>query len=93
MAEKKIFAAVGEKALVFTQFAEMGQLLRSHLQECFGREVPFLYGGVAKINSDWLRGRPLDEWLADRGDDPMLGFILRQPWAPCFFSYGMGYVS
>ena len=49
--------------------------------------ILYFYGGVAKINGDWLRGRPLNEWLADRGDDAMLGFILRQPWAPYFFSY------
>ncbi len=47
-------AAVGEKALVFTQFAEMGELVRRHLQESFGREVPFLHGGVAKKARDHM---------------------------------------
>ncbi len=37
---------VGDRALIFSQFAEMGQLLRKHLQETFGREVPFLHGAV-----------------------------------------------
>ncbi len=36
----------GDRALVFTQFTEMGELLRSHLQESFGREVLYLHGGV-----------------------------------------------
>src|SRR5262249_53179540 len=36
----------GEKALVFTQFKEMGDLLKQHLQEEFGKEVLFLHGGV-----------------------------------------------
>jgi SNF2 family DNA or RNA helicase len=40
--------ATGERALVFTQFAEMGGLLRKHLQETFGREVLFLHGGVPR---------------------------------------------
>ena len=44
--------AVGDRALVFTQFAEMGELLRRHLQETFGREVLFLYGGTAKQQRD-----------------------------------------
>ncbi len=37
----------GESALIFTQYARMGRLLRSHLQEVFGRRFPFLYGGLS----------------------------------------------
>ena len=37
---------VGEQALVFTQFRVMGDLLKDHLEETFGREVLFLHGGV-----------------------------------------------
>lgn len=44
--------AADDRALVFTQFAEMGELLRKHLQESFGREVLFLHGGVAKKQRD-----------------------------------------
>jgi SNF2 family DNA or RNA helicase len=40
--------STGERALVFTQFAEMGSILQTHLQETFGREVLFLHGGVAR---------------------------------------------
>ena len=38
----------GERALVFSQFAEMGAILTTHLQEAFGREVLFLHGGVPR---------------------------------------------
>ncbi len=38
--------AVKEHALVFTQFTEMGQLLKAHLQSTFGAEVLFLHGGL-----------------------------------------------
>jgi SNF2 family DNA or RNA helicase len=38
----------GERALVFSQFTEMGELLKRHLQETFGREVLFLHGGVPR---------------------------------------------
>lgn len=38
--------AVKDRALVFTQFAEMGKLLKAYLQETFGDEVLFLHGGV-----------------------------------------------
>ena len=44
--------ANGEKALIFTQFAEMGELLKRHLQDNFGVEVPFLHGAVAKQERD-----------------------------------------
>ncbi|MBI5303750.1 MAG: DEAD/DEAH box helicase [Chloroflexi bacterium] len=38
--------AVKDRALIFTQFAEMGTLLKAYLQETFGDEVLFLHGGV-----------------------------------------------
>ncbi|MBU4195071.1 MAG: DEAD/DEAH box helicase [Actinobacteria bacterium] len=38
----------GERALVFTQYAEMGKMLKAYLQETFGREVLLLYGGTGK---------------------------------------------
>ena len=44
--------AEGDRALVFTQFAEMGGLLQSHLEYTFGREVLFLHGGVPKKRRD-----------------------------------------
>jgi SNF2 family DNA or RNA helicase len=39
-------AQAGDRALIFTQFSEMGAILQKHLQETFGQEVPFLHGGV-----------------------------------------------
>ena len=41
-----------EKALVFTQFAEMGKMLKEHLQASFGCEVLFLHGGVPRKQRD-----------------------------------------
>ncbi len=38
--------AEGDRCLVFTQFKEMGSLLRTHLKELLGEEVLFLHGGV-----------------------------------------------
>ena len=43
---------VGERALVFSQFAEMGRILQQHLQETFGREALLLHGGVPKGQRD-----------------------------------------
>lgn len=42
----------GEKALVFTQFAEMGAMLQRHLQERLGCRVSFLHGGVPRARRD-----------------------------------------
>jgi non-specific serine/threonine protein kinase len=48
---------LGDRALVFTQFAEMGHLLRGHLEARFGSEVPFLHGGTSKTARDALVAR------------------------------------
>jgi SNF2 family DNA or RNA helicase len=47
----------GERALVFSQFAEMGDIIRRHLEALFGREVLFLHGGVPKTKRDQMVAR------------------------------------
>ncbi|MGC4814675.1 SNF2-related protein [Micromonospora sp. DT228] len=44
--------AAGERALLFTQYAEFGAMLRGHLSARFGREVLFLHGGLGKAERD-----------------------------------------
>lgn len=44
----------GDKALVFTQFTEMGDIIRRHLQETFAREVLFLHGGSSRKQRDTM---------------------------------------
>ena len=44
--------AEGDKALIFTQFAGMGVMLRHYLQEKVGCETLFLHGGTAKKQRD-----------------------------------------
>jgi non-specific serine/threonine protein kinase len=44
--------AAGEKALLFTQYAQFGRMLRTHLAARFGCEVAFLHGGVRKTERD-----------------------------------------
>jgi SNF2 family DNA or RNA helicase len=41
-----------DKALIFTQFAEMGEILRRRLQQAVNREVLFLHGGTPKRRRD-----------------------------------------
>lgn len=47
----------------------------------------YVFGGVAKLNGDWLRAWPLKLWLSERADWPVLGALYGHPWAPWFFSY------
>ncbi|MFC6009470.1 DEAD/DEAH box helicase [Nocardia lasii] len=44
--------ADGEKALLFTQFREFGDLILPYLTERFGTPIPFLHGGVTKQRRD-----------------------------------------
>lgn len=46
LAEEMLSA--GDRALIFTQYAEMGSVLKKFLQETFGRETLFLHGGVPR---------------------------------------------
>lgn len=38
----------GDRTLIFTQYVEMGNILKQQLQERFGKETLFLHGGVFK---------------------------------------------
>jgi SNF2 family DNA or RNA helicase len=44
--------AAGDKALVFTQFREMGDRLRAHFEARLGVETLFLHGGIRKRKRD-----------------------------------------
>ena len=41
----------------------------------FQTGVVYFFGGVAKINADWLAGEPLRAWLSRRMDYPLIGFL------------------
>jgi hypothetical protein len=59
---------VDERALVFTQFREMGDLLQRHIHEHFGLEPAFLHGGVSKAGRD----RMVAEFQAEGGPSLLL---------------------
>jgi uncharacterized membrane protein YphA (DoxX/SURF4 family) len=50
--------------------------------------IVYFYAGVAKINVDWLAGRPVGDWLEDRSDYPVVGPFFTTEWATYFFAYG-----
>lgn len=49
--------AIGDRCLLFTQFAEMGHLLQTHLRETFGVEVLYLHGGSSRKQRDEMVSR------------------------------------
>lgn len=49
--------------------------------------LAYFFGGIAKLNIDWLSGTPMDIFLAERKNHP-LGFIYTHKLAPYIFSYG-----
>jgi superfamily II DNA or RNA helicase len=53
--------AAGDKALVFTQFREMGDRLVAHFEASLGVEVAFLHGGTPKQARDALVQRFQDD--------------------------------
>jgi SNF2 family DNA or RNA helicase len=65
--------SVGDRALIFTQFAEMGGMLQDHLRSRFGVEVLFLHGGTAQRR----RERMVDRFQQERGGPPIFVLSLK----------------
>ncbi|MBC7866989.1 MAG: HTTM domain-containing protein, partial [Gloeobacteraceae cyanobacterium ES-bin-316] len=49
--------------------------------------LPYFFGGIAKINSDWLQGEPLRMWLSNRTHVPVIGPLLQYEWMIYFMVY------
>ncbi len=48
----------------------------------------YFYGGIAKLNADWLDGNPLKIWLKASGDMPLIGWIWEQEATAYFMAWG-----
>ncbi len=48
----EVILSEGDAALIFTQFAQMGKLLTSHLSAAFGQEVLFIHGQIPRAKRD-----------------------------------------
>lgn len=57
-------------------------LLRGQMAIVYG------FGGIAKLNPDWLAGEPMRAWLSDRTDFPLIGQWFTEEWLVYTFSYG-----
>jgi superfamily II DNA or RNA helicase len=49
--------SAGDSMLIFTQYAEMGAMLKDYMQNIFGREVLFLHGAVERRKRDEIVAR------------------------------------
>ncbi|MEG4809386.1 DEAD/DEAH box helicase [Microcoleus sp. F8-D3] len=65
--------AEGDRALIFTQFAEWGKLLKPHLEQHLGREVLFLYGGVRQQQREEM----IDRFQHDPQGPPIMILSLK----------------
>lgn len=50
--------------------------------------IPYLYGGLAKLNGDWFRGEPLRGWLSNRTDIEPIHSLLTNSSIVWFMAYG-----
>lgn len=49
--------------------------------------LPYFFGGVAKINADWLQGQPLKIWLSWKTDFPLIGSLFHHDWMAIIMAY------
>jgi vitamin K-dependent gamma-carboxylase len=49
--------------------------------------IVYLYGGIAKLNRDWLSGSPMDMWLPSRSDFPLIGSLFQNYETALVMSY------
>lgn len=49
--------------------------------------IVYFFGGVAKLNQDWLAGEPMRMWLSKRSSFPLIGEFFEQEWFVYFMSY------
>lgn len=49
--------------------------------------IPYFYGGIAKLNADWLSGEPMRTWLRLQTDFPVIGAYFHEEWMVLLLSY------
>ena len=51
--------------------------------------IAYFFGGIAKLNSDWMiGGEPMRTWLRPLMDMPAIGAIFQKEWVVYSFAYG-----
>ncbi|MGD1699463.1 SNF2-related protein, partial [Dapis sp. BLCC M229] len=63
----------GERAIIFTQFAEWGKVLQPYLEKILGREILYLYGATRKIKREEM----VDQFQLDPQGPPIMILSLK----------------
>ena len=50
--------------------------------------MPYVFGGIAKMNQDWIDGWPMRMWLARSTDFPVIGQYFTKEWMVQAFCWG-----
>ncbi len=54
---------------------------------CFLMGVVYFFGGIAKMNTDWINGIPLTTWVGNKSSMPILGWLWALPATGLFMSW------
>jgi len=54
----------------------------------FQMGIVYLYGGVAKLNADWLGGEPVRTWIAEKTGFPLVGRYFTEEWMVHLVAWG-----
>lgn len=55
--------------------------------------VVYFFGGIAKLNADWLSAVPLGRWIAYKKDLPLVGPVLALPITGYFMAYAGAFLD
>lgn len=50
--------------------------------------IVYFYGGIAKLNYDWLHGQPQSEYMREFANQAIIGPIVSHPWFAYLITYG-----
>ncbi|QDV44705.1 Vitamin K-dependent gamma-carboxylase [Stieleria neptunia] len=50
--------------------------------------LPYVFGGIAKLDSDWLAGQPAGLFVASRVDTPLIGTLFQLPGSALVMAWG-----
>ncbi|RUR73726.1 helicase [Nostoc sp. PCC 7120 = FACHB-418] len=90
LAESNTYGVAGAgRALIFTQFAEWGKLLKPHLEKQLGREIFFLYGGTSKKQREEM----IDRFQHDPQGPPIMILSLKARWCRVELNQGKSCIS
>lgn len=50
--------------------------------------MPYVFGSIAKLDADWLKGQPANMFVESRVNTPVIGGLFQLPYAAEFMAYG-----